>query len=78
MRMITVDVVNQLDIGMKVVTARDLVRVSVIVASHLNKEQICGLVALHIEIFRLIAEELACTTSRIRCLVPVPVLWFTL
>lgn len=77
MRMITVDVVNQLDIGMIVVAARNLIRVSVIVSSHLNEEQIRGLVALHIEVFGLVAKEFTCTTSRIRCLVPIPVLRFT-
>lgn len=70
--MCTVDVLDQLDVGVVVIGARNLIRVSVVISSHLDEEKIRRLVALHIEFLRLVAKELASAAPRIRCPMPVP------
>jgi hypothetical protein len=69
-----VKVINQIDVAMVVIATRNFVGVSVVVSSHLNEEQICGLVTLHIEFFGLIAINGTSSASWIGGPMPVPAL----
>lgn len=68
----TVNIVDQGDVGVVKLIARDLVRVTVVVAAHLDDDQVRRLFGLVVEFLRLIAEERVGTAAGVRGMVPVP------
>lgn len=67
-----VDILDQIDVRVVEVPAGDLVRVSVVVAAHLDDDQIGGLFGRVIEFFRVVAVECVGAAAGVGGAVPVP------
>lgn len=69
-----VDVFDHVDICMVEVLAWDLVRVSVVVAAHLDEDQVSRLFGVDVPCLGVVAVELAGAATGVGCPVPVPCL----
>lgn len=71
-----VDVFDHVDIRMVEIFPGDLVGVSVIVAAHLDEDQVSRLFGVDVPCLGVVAVELAGAATGVGCLVPVPCLQY--
>lgn len=69
-----VDVFDHVDIRMVEIFPGDLVGVSVIVAAHLDEDQVSRLFGVDVPCLGVVAVELAGAATGVGCLVPIPCL----
>jgi hypothetical protein len=67
-----VNIVDQGDVGVVKFVAWDLVRVTVVIAAHLDDDEVGWLLSLVVELLGLVAEERVGTAAGVRGMVPVP------
>lgn len=69
---VAVNILDQLDVGVVEFVAGNLVRVTVVIAAHLDHDKVGGLFGCIVEFLGLVAIECVCTATGVRRAVPVP------
>lgn len=61
----TMNIVDQVDVGMVEIATWDIIRIPVVISAELNNHQVCRLFCRHIEFFRIISVHLLGTSARV-------------
>lgn len=75
MRPCTVDIIDQGDVGVVELVAGDFVWVAVVVAAHLDHDEVGRLFGFVVELLGLVSEECVGTTARVGGAIPIPCLF---